>query len=250
MTEALMGLAPAVVYLPVERIEAFPLETYRDGNMEFCAMLPRICKDSELPGLLSLLEAAKGRGCASVCIQNMGQIALGEKTGMLPRGGFGLNIFNSRSLAQCRDWGLVSATLSFELRHEQVRDLKKPLPCEMIVYGRLPLMLTENCLASNALGCRAKNLNGPCRTGHALTDRRGETFPILPAFGCRSEIENSKALFLADKPEFRRCGLAYANLRFTTERPEECVRILERYLDRNEDVPRDYTRGLFYRGVE
>ena len=250
LTEEMMDLAPAVVYLPAERIEEFPLEAYRGGNTEFCALLPRICKDSELPGLLSLLEKAKERGCASVCVQNLGQLSLGEKTGMLLRGGFGLNIFNSRSLAQCRDWGLVSAALSFELRHEQVRDLRKPLPCEMIVYGRLPLMLTENCLVSNALGCRAKNLNGPCRTGHGLTDRRGEIFPILPAFGCRSEIQNSKALFLADKPEFRRCGLAYANLRFTTERPEECVRILERYLGRNEDVPRDYTRGLFYRGVE
>lgn len=250
LTEALMSLAPAVVYLPAERIEAFPWEAYRDENIEFCALLPRICKDSEQPKLLLLLEKAKERGCTSVCIQNLGQVSPGEKTGMLLRGGFGLNIFNSRSLAQCRDWGLMSAMLSFELRHEQVRDLKKPLPCEMIVYGRLPLMLTENCLVSNALGCKAKNLHGPCQTGHTLTDRKGECFPILPAFGCRSEIENSKVLFLADKREFRQCGLAYANLRFTTERPGECVRILERYLGRNEDIPQDHTRGLFYRGVE
>ena len=111
-------------------------------------------------------------------------------------------------------------------------------------------MLTENCLAANALGCNAKNMGGPCRTGHALTDRRGERFPVLPAYGCRSEIENSKVLFLADKPEYQRCGLTYANLRFTTERAGECVRILARYLDQNEDIPGDYTRGLFYRGVE
>ncbi|MDE7220818.1 MAG: U32 family peptidase [Oscillospiraceae bacterium] len=250
LTAKLIDLSPAVVYLPVERIEEFSLDAYRGKNIEFCALLPRICKDREQAALLALLETARERGCVSACIQNLGQLSLGKRTGLPLRGGFGLNVFNSRSLAQCKDWGLESAMLSFELRHEQVRDLRKPLPCEMIVYGRLPLMLTENCLVSNALGCRSMNLQGPCRAGHALTDRRGERFPILPAFGCRSEIENGRVLFLADKPEYRQCGLAWANLRFTTETPEECVRVMARYLGKNRDVPADYTRGLFYRGVE
>lgn len=250
LTDGLLDLTPAVAYLPVERIREFSLEPYRRRDTEFCALLPRICKDGELPELLALLEEAKARGCESLCVQNLGQLALGEKMGLPLRGGFGLNVFNSRSLAQCRDWGLQSAALSFELRCEQIRDLRKALPCEAIVYGRLPLMLTENCLVSNALSCGAKNLRGPCRAGHTLTDRRGERFPILPAFGCRSELQNSKVLFLADRAEYRRCGLAYANLRFTTESPAECVRVLARYLGRNDDIPRDYTRGLFYRGVE
>ena len=248
LTGGLLTLKPEIVYLPLERIREFSWEM--DQNIEFCALLPRVCKDSELLALRSLLEAATEKGCTSLAVQNIGQLPLGEETGLRLRGGFGLNIFNSQSLAQCADWGLESAAVSFELRHEQVRDLKKPLPCEAAVYGRLPLMLTENCLVYNALGCKARNLCGPCRTGHTLTDRRGERFPILPAFGCRSEIENSKILFLADKPEYRRCGLAYAQLRFTTEEPETCVRILARYRGLNEDTLETYTRGLFYRGVE
>ena len=40
--------------------------------------------------------------------------------------------------------------MSFELRFAQIRDLKKLLPAEAIVYGRLPLMITENCLIQNA----------------------------------------------------------------------------------------------------
>ena len=248
LTGELLALKPEIVYLPLERIREFSWDA--DQDIEFCALLPRVCKDSELPALRSLLEAAKEKGCTSLAVQNVGQLPLGAETGLRLRGGFGLNIFNSRSLAQCADWGLESAAVSFELRHEQVRDLKKPLPCEAAVYGRLPLMLTENCLVYNALGCKARNLCGPCRAGHTLTDRRGERFPILPAFGCRSEIENSKILFLADKPEYRCCGLTYAQLRFTTEEPETCVRILARYHGLNGDTLETYTRGLFYRGVE
>ena len=113
-------------------------------------------------------------------------------------------------------------------------------------------MVTENCLISNAgKGCSARmGLPTPCDRPHTITDRKNEVFPILPVFGCRSEIENSKTLFLADKPEYRRCGLTYARLRFTTETPEECFQLLRRYQGRSGDIPASYTRGLFYRGVE
>ena len=57
-------------------------------------------------------------------------------------------------------------------------------------------------------------------------------------------------LFLADKPEWRQAGLAYARLRFTTETPEQCDAVLRQYLGESGDVPEDFTRGLFYRGVE
>lgn len=250
LTEALMGLSPAIIYLPAERIDEFDIAPYPGRGVEFCAALPRICKDSELPGLRRLLERAKEKGCTALSVQNIGQLPLAEELGLPARGDFGLNVFNSRAIAQLADWGLVSATVSFELRHEQMRDIRKYLPCEAIVYGRLPLMLTENCLISNGLGCREKNLHGTFRSPHSLTDRKGEVFPILPAFGCRSEIQNSKPLFLADRPDYRRCGLAYARLRFTTETPEACVGVLRRYLGQTEDMPPDFTRGLFYRGVE
>ena len=66
----------------------------------------------------------------------------------------------------------------------------------------------------------------------------------------RNEIENGKTLFLADKPEYKRCGLEYARLRFTTEDADTCVAVFKRYLGMNDFVPEDYTRGLFYRGVD
>lgn len=253
LTDDLLKLSPAVVYLPAERMEQFDARMpKRYPEIEFCTALPRICKDSEEAELLRLLELAKERGCTSLAVQNIGQIGLAEKLGFTARGDFGLNVFNSRSLEELRSWGLVSACVSFELRHEQIRDLRKTLDCEAVVYGRLPLMITENCLIANAgRGCPVrKGVAVPCEKAHVLTDRKNENFPVLPVFGCRSEIENAKTLFLADKPEFRRCGLRFARLRFTTESAGECVRVLERYLNLNRDAPEGLTRGLFYRGVE
>ena len=85
---------------------------------------------------------------------------------------------------------------------------------------------------------------------HVLTDRRREQFPVLSAWGCRSEIENAKTLFLADKPQWRQVGLTYARLRFTTEDAAQCAAVLRRYAGAGDFTPGDLTRGLYYRGVD
>ena len=249
LTEELLALCPAIVYLPAERIHEFTIPT--DGDTEFCVTFPRIVKDHEQAALRSLLLTAKEKGCSSAAVQNLGQIALAKELGFKVRGDYGLNVFNSRSTAELHSWGLSSATVSFELRHEQMRDIKKAIPCEAILYGRLPLMVMENCIICNEHGCKPKDLQGTCRAPHTLTDRRGESFPVVSVFGCRNEILNGKTVYLADKSDYKRCGLTYARLRFTTESPEECVEIMKQYLGLSAPVPpKDHTRGLFYRGVE
>ena len=249
LTKELLALSPAIVYLPAERIGEFTIPA--DGNTEFCVTFPRICKDREKESLRDLLLTARDKGCTHAAVQTLGQLLLARELGFKARGDYGLNVFNSRSVDELRRWGLESATLSFELRHEQLRDIKKSIPCEAIVYGRLPLMVMENCIIANEYGCKTRDLCGTCRAAHALTDRKGERFPVVSVFGCRNEILNGKTLYLADKNEPRRCGLTYARLRFTTESPAECVAVTEQYLGlRDAAAPEEHTRGLFYRGVE
>jgi putative protease len=127
----------------------------------------------------------------------------------------------------------------------QVRDLSKCIDTELIVYCRLPLMITENCIIKNRTGlCACENVN-------QLTDRTSVRFPVVKARGCRNELLNAKKLFLADKQkDYRKIGLWGARLSFTTENPRECVQVAERYLERGSYEPNDYTRGLYYREVE
>ncbi len=74
---------------------------------------------------------------------------------------------------------------------------------------------------------------------------------MVKAPGCRNEILNGQTLFLADKAaDYQRLGLTSVRLMFTTESPEECVRVLERYLGRGRHKPGEFTRGLYYRDVE
>ena len=62
----------------------------------------------------------------------------------------GLRIYER--LAGRKDLELLSATVSFEMTLPQIRDLSKLVDAEMLVYGRLPLMVTENCLTQGRNG--------------------------------------------------------------------------------------------------
>ena len=257
LSEELIALAPARVYVPVELLAQLDLAPYR-GRTEFFALLPRIYRTQDEPILRALLEDAAKKGVTGVSLANLGHLPLARGLDCKLHGGWPLNLYNSAALAFWKEQGLSSACVSFELRDAQIRDLSKCLPCEAIVYGRLPLMLTENCLNANAFGCRyfterpaSVPCDGACASAPELTDRRGEHFPVLRAWGCRSEIENGKILYLADKSkDWQTLGLRFAQLRFTTESASECVRVLRAYQGETVEAPENITRGLFYRGAE
>ena len=71
--------------------------------------------------------------------------------------------------------------------------------------------------------------------------------PPLPEADCTAEAP--RLTISVTRPEHRRLGLAYARLRFTTETAEECVSVVQNYLDAA-PAAGDFTRRLYERGVE
>ena len=247
LSDQLLALSPALIYLPVEELSAHPelLERTRAAGVPVGAALPRICWDREWPQVKEALADLKKRGVDQALCPTWDGVERALQLGLRARGDFGLNTFNSQALKQLRQMGLESATLSFELKLAQIRDLSKAIDTEFIAYGRLPLMITENCIVYNHSGQHT------CAGVNQLVDRKGERFPVVKAFGCRNEILNAKKIFLADKAaDWQRLGLWAARLQFTTENTAECVQVLSRYLGQGRYQPNDYTRGLYYRGVE
>lgn len=243
----LARLHPALAYVPVEEIDASPgcLDPLFAEGVEAAAVLPRVIGDHEGARVVRMLERARSLGVRCVLAGNAGHFAYASAAGLALRGDFGLNVFNSQTLKELKHAGLLSATLSFELNLAQIADLSLCMDSELIVYGRLPLMITENCIIKNRTGQHA------CENLNELSDRTGARFPLVKAFGCRNEILNSQKLFLADRQEdYAKLGLWGARLSFTTENPLECVQVMERYMGLGGYEPNGYTRGLYYRGAE
>jgi putative protease len=247
LSRELLSAKPALLYLPVAEAVAHPdaVELCRARGVPVAVSLPRILWDNERPQLKKDLDAARAMGITEALVGTLGLVRPAWDAGMLVRGDFGLGAYNSQTLKELKRLGFRSATASFELRLSQIRDLSKALDLELIVYGRLPLMITENCIIEQRSGrCGCENSN-------ILTDRTGARFPVVKAPGCRNEILNSKKLFLADKREdYQRLGLWAARLQFTTENAVECAQAAQRYLGKGAWTPGEYTRGLYYREVE
>ena len=247
LSEELAELKPDYLYVPA-MVMADDYELIRpfvDRGTRPVAVLPRIITDDQLPIVYRALEKLFSFGVNEALIGNLGQIVLARQAGMKVRGDFGLNMFNSYSLDVLREAGFLSATASFELRLSQIRDLRKPLPVEAIVYGRLPLMISDQCIIKNSAG------RCSCQNPAQLSDRMGSVFPVVQDFGCRNVIYNAHKLYLADKQEdIFAAGLWGARLMFTTETQRECIEVAKGYMGQSNYRPNILTRGLYYRGVD
>lgn len=248
VTKKMLALTPARLYVPLSELAQHPqLIASIPAGTELAAVLPRVIWDSENPEVLQSLDTVYNLGVRKVLVGNLGQISLARSRGFEPCGDFGLNLYNSRTMEYFYKQGLSSVTASFEMTLPQLRDLRKQLPTEMLVYGRLPLMLTEHCLIKNRTGACA------CQSGFVkLVDRMGEEFRVVRDPGsCRSVILNGKKLYLLDKQrELKKLGLWALRLMFTTENPGEVNGVLSAYQNGSPFEPGSCTRGLYTRGVE
>lgn len=200
---------------------------------------PTFIGEQELEKLANRLYIA---GFRKALCRNPGHITPLKEMGYLVHGDFSFNLANSHSLAVYSDL-LEQATLSYELTLKEIRRIAKPIPAGIIVYGRLPLMETVNCILKNI---------GPCQKGMggALTDRTGRTFSLACGYHCSNTLFNAAPLYLADRNrEWRESGVSFGRLLFTDERPDEILQIIDEYQKGKGIPPADHTRGLYYRGV-
>lgn len=165
---------------------------------------------------------------------NLGSYQLASELGFEPFGDFGLNVFNSISANQ-----INSPILSFELALDKANAVNAA-ETGIIVYGRLPLMLTRNCPVKSNIGCVK------CGKKGRLTDRKGVEFPVrCSPYPC-VEVLNSVPLYMADR--MKEVKSDFAHFYFTDESLQQVEKIIALYQNGSK-APFDYTRGLYYRGV-
>ena len=248
ITSRMLSMKPTVLYVPLSELAEHPdLPQRVSVETQLAAVLPRVIWSGELAPIARQLRTVYEMGVRQVLAGNLGQLHIARAAGFAVRGDFGLNIVNSRAMRYLREQGLDSQLLSFELTLPQIRDISKAVPAELLIYGRLPLMLMENCVMKNRTGICA------CQTGTVrLVDRVGEEFPIVKDPGtCRNVLLNGKKLYLLDKKDaLRGMGLWALRLQFTTENPGEIDKVLMDYQGRAVFDAGSYTRGLYSRGVE
>lgn len=162
----------------------------------------------------------------------------------------GLYAYNKEAAAFLEQNGADRLTLPAELNASELGTLG----CggrELLVYGRIPLMFTAQCLRKNTSGCTG------IPSVLFLKDRKKMLFPVRTRCGeCCNVIYNSVPLdLLSCREEIRRLSPSHLRLSFTVETPEEIRTILSEYSEflsgnQNTHGGAPGTRGHFRRGVE
>ena len=247
LSQELAALKPNYIYVPLVLMEEHfdKLASFVENGAVPVAVLPRVITDNDVKGVYDALVRLFDKGVNEALVGNLGHAMLARKAGMKLRGDFGLNVFNSLTLETVAQAGFISATASFELRLAQIKDLAKTVNTEIICYGRLPLMVSDQCVIRHSAGRCA------CQTPGELSDRMGSVFPVMREYGCRNVIYNAHKLYLADKKQdMYSAGLWGLRMLFTTESARECVEVAKGYLGLSDYKPNVLTRGLYYRGVD
>lgn len=223
-----------------------------------------ICK--ELSGRCPLLIALPYilRESDEACLEELFSMCGSGKpfSGYLIRSADGLGFLNNREKnglwhldASVYTWNRAAAEqlgekidsfcLPYELKAAEQRQLlHSGLPFEKAVYGRIPMMITANCILRTSDRC-----NPESSAETVLIDRYGKRFPVVRSCAhCTNIIYNSIPLSLHRELE-KWTSNVRCRLDFTVENAEETKHVLDVFLLGKDPDFEEYTTGHEKRGL-
>lgn len=231
----------------------------KDGKLEICGRLsmrsrvfltlPHVLRNADKPYLERLYALCGERksvfsGYLLRSADGLGYLMDREKNGEWHFDA-SLYTWNTQALLQLGAKA-ESFCLPYELNKvEQQRLMTCGAPFEKVVYGRIPMMVTANCVLRTTDQCK-KNSD----TETVLCDRYHKEFPVIrDCMHCMNIIYNSVPLvLLRDLPRWK--DRARLRLDFTVESPEEMRNVLDAFLLGTQTELGEYTTGHEKRGVE
>lgn len=244
-----------------QREELLPLlrREVRESGMEWYLALPYVLRERDKAWMerLTACLSEKEMLFSGVLVRNLEELGM-IQSWMRERpevfGAYavvpdaGVYCFNAAAVGFLLEF-MGEITVPYELNAKEAAHLvraarEQEVPANLIVYSRIPMMVTANCLRKTAGQCRE---DGKARRQFFLKDRQGAIFPVeINCDHCYNVLYNSVPYSLhGAKKERDRIGAAAFRYDFTIETGEQCRRILE-----GEFPFQDYTAGHCKRGVE
>ena len=174
-------------------------------------------------------------------------------TGMII-GDIFLYAYNDYAYEHIRRAGITKTTVPVELNEREL--IRRGITGEeLIIYGRLPVMISAGCIYNTKNGCQRSD------KGHELhiTDRKQEElFVHCNCNECTNVIYNSSILSVSDeKTIFDRLCPSSVRFEFTDENPAIISALLDTYIKGRDNngytdfkLIDKYTKGHLKRGVK
>lgn len=227
-------------------------ESCHQAGMQCVAGMPHIFRNEARDFFEVHMEDFKNAGFDMVLIRSLEEIGFLDSHSVHLPMAFDYNLYGMNSWSQAFLMSLGAAELTWPVELNSRELSRLPVKGELLVYGRLPMMVTAQCIHQGVEKCDKK-------PGLVyLKDRMGKEFPVKNhCTFCYNTIYNAAPVSLAGlEDQVERLSPASLRLQFTTETPAEVEEILQNFCDgylrgKKREMPAgDFTRGHFKRGVE
>jgi len=245
------------------------LNTCRKFDVKLYVALPRIARQWEIEKSKYWLETLKNSAIDGFLVRSAGEFGLVKDIGKKITVDYTMNIMNEEAVRYWQERGADTVCLCVEANLQEMNAMGNQ-DCEMVVYGYLPLMKTQQCPIGNYAGgkdgqkyCSMRNKDGL----YFLRDRKEMKFPLMTdCEHCTCTILNSKPLFtLKFYDEILESVTGSIRLDFTKEGAGRTARLTKAYsqmTDNPHEISAEIrdlleemkekgsTKGHFFRGVE
>lgn len=160
---------------------------------------------------------------------------------------YNLYVFQPLAKEFYREKGYSRFTVPVELNEEEIKRLGVS-DCDFIIYGRLPLMVSAQCIRDNVMKCSG----GKKTDGIVLKDRMGAEFPVRQNCDfCYNTVYNSACFSLLGTDVQTQFTPAGWRLDFNLETKEEMQEVLRAFFEDDfVTLKGPFTKGHFKRGIE
>ena len=249
------------VYLPYMLMEKY-LHTGLTNGKEMYLSLPHITRENPPEGYMEQVTQWLEAGMKGFLVRNL------ESYSALAQLGFAdkcvldhsLYTWNDESIHFWKKQNVLRNTVPLELNSKELRH-RENTGSEMVVYGRLPLMHSAQCVRKNTFGCNGQEEH------LVLKDRYDKEFPVVcychpwkmgntkTAGPCYNIIYNSLPYgLLREASAVKELGVSSVRLSFTIEDGKETEQIVEdfvaAYQENRVSGEYEFTKGHFKRGAQ
>lgn len=253
----------------MERNLPSALELCRRFGVSLYAALPKISRQWRKEIEDAMVESLKKTEIDGFLVRSAGQFGMVKDSGKKITVDYSLNVMNEEGVAFWKQQGADEVCLSVEANLQEI-NVMGDKDCEMVVYGYLPLMKTQQCPIGNYAGEKEGHLYCSERNNtelYFLRDRKGLKFPLMTdCERCVCTILNSKPLFtLKFYDEILESVTGSVRLEFTKEGAGRAAKITKAYAEMTQNPnkisaetrnlleemkEKGNTKGHFFRGVE
>ena len=185
--------------------------------------LPMVGRLSHLAWMEKEVRAWMELGVIDFEANLIGQVAMIERLGGRVWAGPGLAVMN-RAAAAFWQQRAQSLMLSWELTGREMEEIGRPKGAYWIAYGRIPYMVSEQCIYKEARGCGKRDEGRQIQ----LKDHKGEQMTVRSHCKlCYSEILSEKPLYLLGK----KAPAPHTRIQLTVESGEQVQELWSAYLE-------------------